>query len=54
MPNTFSRKHRPESDQPQEDDGSLCGFADRIHFAAPRQNGLLAFEKQAWMTVFAT
>src|SRR5258708_1389290 len=28
---------------PQEDDGRLCGFADRIHFASPRQNGAAAF-----------
>ena len=27
----------------QEDDGRLCGFADRIHFASPRQNGAAAF-----------
>jgi hypothetical protein len=27
----------------QQDDGSLCGFADRIHFASPRQNGAAAF-----------
>jgi hypothetical protein len=25
------------------DDGRLCGFADRIHFASPRQNGAAAF-----------
>jgi hypothetical protein len=28
---------------PQEDDGRLCGFADRLHFASPRQNGAAAF-----------
>jgi hypothetical protein len=28
---------------PQEDDGRLCGFADGIHFASPRQNGAAAF-----------
>src|ERR1700732_4319218 len=25
------------------DHGRLCGFADRIHFASPRQNGAAAF-----------
>ena len=29
--------------QAQEDDGRLCGFADRIYFASPRQNGAAAF-----------
>src|SRR5580692_8332115 len=28
---------------PQEDDGRLGGFADRIHFASSRQNGAAAF-----------
>src|SRR6266851_1367160 len=28
---------------PQEDDGRLCGLADQIHFASPRQNGAAAF-----------
>src|SRR5260370_26598336 len=28
---------------PQEDDGRLCGFADRIHFASPRKKGAAAF-----------
>jgi hypothetical protein len=28
--------------EPQQEDGRLCGFADRIHFASPRQNGAAA------------
>jgi hypothetical protein len=44
MPNTFSRWHSPEPPvEAQEDDGRLCGFADPVHFASPRQNGTVAF-----------